>query len=73
MQADGTDDVSQFFPKYEPAFRYHGAITDGFIGNAKTQLCSVNVMKKVMALVANNSGGIELLIDDKPLKECWYK
>ena len=73
MKADGTDDVSMFFPKYEPAFRYHGAIKDGFIGNAKTQLCSVSVMKDVMELVAKNSRGIELLTDDKPLLEEWYK
>lgn len=73
MQADGTDDVSQFFPKYEIAFRFHGAIKDGFIGNAKTQLCSVNIMKEVMALVAKNSKGKELLIDHAPLEESWFK
>lgn len=73
MQAEGTDDVSQFFPKYEPAFRQYGAITDGFIGNAKTQLCSVSIMKDVMALIAKNSGGKELLTDSVPLDESWYK
>ena len=73
MKAEGTDDVSQFFPKYEPAFRLHGAISDGFIGNAKTQLCSVNVMKEVMALVAKNSCGKELLTDNAPLDRCWFE
>ena len=29
---DYTVDISMRFPKYETAFRYHGAITDGFIG-----------------------------------------
>jgi aminoglycoside 3-N-acetyltransferase len=73
MQAEGTDDVSQFFPKYEPAFRFYGAIADGFIGNAKTQLCSASIMKQVMSLVAKNSGGKELLTDHIPLEESWYK
>lgn len=73
MQAEGTDDVSQFFPKYEPAFRFHGAIKDGVIGNAKTQLCSAVIMESVMRLVAKNCGGKELLIDNKPLEESWYK
>ena len=73
MQAEGTDDVSQFFPKYEPAFRYHGAIKDGFIGDAKTQLCCARTMKDVMTLVAERSGGAELMTDDKPLNDSWYK
>ncbi len=66
-------DVSEFFPKYEPAFRYHGAIKDGRIGDAKVQLCSAVKMKEVMELVRKNSNGIELLSNDKPLNEEWYK
>ena len=72
MKADGTDDVSQFFPKYEPAFRHHGAIKDGFIGNAKTQLCSAVKMKEVMAMIFERSKEQELMIDDKPLNKEWY-
>ena len=67
------EDVSVFFPKYEPAFREHGAIVDGFIGKAKTQLCSAVKIKQVVQKVRENSGGIELLADDKPLKKEWYK
>ena len=73
MYAEGNDDVSQFFPKYEPAFRYHDGIKDGVIGNAKAQLCNAEIMKKVMYTVFNRSGGVELLFDDIPLKEEWYK
>lgn len=73
MKTVGIDDVSVFFPKYEPAFRFYGAISDGFIGNAKTQLCSASIMKEVMALIAKNNGGKEILADDTPLKENWYK
>lgn len=73
MKTDGIEDVSLFFPKYEPAFRFHGAITDGFIANAKTQLCCARKMKEIMTLIARNSGGVEILNDDTPLKESWYK
>ena len=65
-------DVSIQFPKYEIAFRKHGAITDGYIGGAKTQLCSARKMKEVVQMVRENSCGIELLSDDKPLNKDWY-
>ena len=66
-------DVSEFFPKYEPAFRFYGAIKDGYIGNAKTQLCSAVKMKTIMELIRKNSKGIELLSDDEPLNKEWYE
>lgn len=59
--AKGIDDVSAQFPNYEQAFRYHGAIRDGRIGNADAQLCSARIMKDVMALIYERSGGEELL------------
>ena len=59
--AKGIEDVSAQFPNYEPAFRYHGCITDGFIGDAPTQLCSARKMKRVMELIYRRSGGKELL------------
>ena len=65
-------DVSIYFPKYEPAFRKHGAIKDGFIGNAKAQLCSARKIKEVMELIRAKSGGVELLSNEKPLDEKWY-
>ncbi len=73
MYSENIYDPSESFPKYEPAFRYHGAIKDGRIGDAKVQLCSAVKMKEVMELVRKNSNGIELLSDDKPLNEEWYK
>lgn len=71
--AEGIRDVSAHFPKYEPAFRHHGCIRDGWIGNAPTQLCSARGMRDVMRLVWERSGGIELLADDAPLPEHYYK
>ena len=43
-----TGDLSLRFPKYETAFRYMGAITDGFLGNAPTQLCDARIMKETV-------------------------
>ncbi len=71
-EEDGVD-PSNFFPKYEIAYRYHGAITDGFIGNAKAQLCNANIIKEVMFKINKRTNGEELLADDKPLKDVWYK
>ncbi len=66
-------DVSLFFGKFEPAFRYHGCITDGYIGNAPVQLCCARKMKEVMALIYQRSGGEELLGDDAPLDVTLYE
>ena len=71
--ADGISDVSARYPKYEPAFRYHGAIVDGMLGAAKAQLCDARGMAEVVKLVRERSGGIELRADDKPLDEKLYK
>ena len=71
--SDGIKDVSAHFPKYEPAFRHHGCIRDGFVGNAPTQLCSARGMRDVLYLVRERSGGIELLADDAPLETAYYK
>jgi aminoglycoside 3-N-acetyltransferase len=72
MRTDVIYDVSVFFPKLEPAFRAHGGVKDGVIGNATAQLCSARIMKETMELITKNSGGIELMSDDKPLKIEWY-
>lgn len=68
-----TGDVSTHFPKFEPAFRYHGAIVDGMIGNADVQLCSARKMKEVVELIYTRAGDVELMADDVPLDESLYK
>lgn len=65
-------DVSENFGKFEPAFRYHGCVMDGYIGNAKVQLCSVSKMKEVVELIYKRSAGEELLADNQPLDETLY-
>ncbi len=65
-------DVSQNFGKFEKAFRFYNCIEDGFLGNAKTQLCSTKKMKEVMEIIYKNAGEVELLADDLPLDERLY-
>ena len=72
-RSDGIRDVSTQFPKYEPAFRHHGCIRDGLVGAAPTQLCSARGMRDVMFLIRERSGEAELLADDTPLCEAYYK
>lgn len=67
-----TRDISQRFPKYETAFRYHGAIVDGFVGNAPTQLCDARIMHDVMALIASRSEGVDPLANEMALSPKLY-
>ncbi len=71
--AEGIPDVSANYPKFEAAFRHHNIITDGFVGNAKTQLLPAKRIKEIVELIKKRSGGIELMADDKPLDESYYK
>ena len=60
-------DISHLFPKLETAFRYHGCIKDGFIGNAPTQLCSAEGMLDVLRLIYERAGEYDPLSDDYPI------
>ncbi len=68
---DYTNDISLRFTKFETAFRYHRAITDGFVGNAPTQLCDAKIMKEVLELLYKNSG-TDPLASDEPIPQKWY-
>ena len=65
-------DISQRFIKYDTAFRYRRCITDGFIGNAPTQLCSARRMLETVKLIFASSGGIDPLADESPIPQKWY-
>lgn len=69
---DLNGDVSIYFPKYEAAFKYRGALSYGKLGDAFVHLCSARKIKETMELIRERSGGVELLYDDEPLKEEWY-
>jgi aminoglycoside 3-N-acetyltransferase len=71
-ETDYTNDVSLRFPKYEIPFRYHGAIRDGFVGNAPTQLCDARIMKEVMELIFKNSEGKDPLEGETPIPPRLY-
>lgn len=60
-------DISLRFPQFEPAFRYYGCITDGFIGNAPTQLCDAKGMKRVMEIIFERSGAEDPLKDERDI------
>ena len=70
--ADFSDDVSHRFEKYDMAFRYHGCITDGFIGDAPTQLCDARKMKETVELIWGNSDGVDPLGTEEPIPPRWY-
>ena len=72
FKCSSTEDISERFPKYDTAFRYHGAITDGFIGNAPTQLCDAVKMKQIVELIRQNSAGKDPLGDERPIPPAWY-
>lgn len=66
-------DVSAYFVKLEPAFRYHGCIIDGHIGNAPVQLCNARKMKEVVELIYKNNNDEELMHDYDPIDESLYR
>ena len=65
-------DVSQRYPKFEPAFCAAGAVTFGYVGSAFTRLCSARKMKRAFAAIVEKSGGAELLANDEPLPVSFY-
>lgn len=65
-------DISYYFGKLEPAFRYNDCIVDGKIGDAKVQLCSAKKIRQVLELIHKNSNGQEFLLDNQPLPMEWY-
>ena len=65
-------DISEYFGKLEKAFRYHGCIIDGIIGEAKVQLCSARKIKETLELIHARSGNVEIFLDGEELLEEWY-
>lgn len=69
---DYSEDISFRFPKYETAFRYHGCIRDGMLGNAPVQCCDARKMLETVALIHRNSGGVDPLQTEEPIPQRWY-
>lgn len=72
FDCDFSEDISHRFPKYEQAFRYHRAITDGFVGDAPAQLCDARAMKRVVEMIFKNAGGKDPLADEEPIAPALY-
>lgn len=72
-KTDFTPDVSLRFVKYETAFRYYGAIVDGFVGNAPTQACDARIMKEVMELIYKRGNGEDPLLTEKSIPTELYR
>jgi len=66
-------DVSQRYPKLEPAFRLGGAIKYGKIGNADVQLCNARWMAEIFSDIIKKANGRELFADSSPLPDSLYR
>jgi len=66
-------DVSTRFGKFESAFKYHGCITEGVIGNAPAKLCRARKIKEVIELIYKRNNYRELLDNDAPLCKSLYQ
>lgn len=66
-----TNDISARFPQFETAFRYHGAITDGHLGDAPVQACDARIMKQVMETIFARAER-DPLSDEAALSPVWY-
>ncbi len=65
-------DVSIYFPKFEEPFRHYGCIEDGYIGNAKVQVCNARKMYAVIERIYKNNSYGELLDNDRPIDKKLY-
>ena len=72
FHADFIPTIALRYPKFELPFRYHGCITDGFIGNAPAQLCSAKKMKETMELIYKNSNGEDPLREEESFAPILY-
>ena len=68
---DFVEDISDRFIKYEIPFRYHRAVTDGFVGNAPSQLCDAEKMKEVLERIYQNSPS-DPLDTENPIEAKYY-
>ena len=72
FDTDFVEDMSWRFTKYDMPFRYHGCITDGFIGNAPTQLCDARKMKETIETIYKNAAGTDVLKGEQPIPQAFY-
>lgn len=71
MYDESLGDISELFPKFEPAFAAHGCLTYGNIGAARACLCSAAGMKEVVELIYSRAD-CDPLRDKDTIPEEWY-
>ena len=71
-ETDYTDDISLRFPRYDTAFRYRGCTSQGFVGDAPTQLCRARGLLETVRLIFERSEGKDPLDGEKPIPPKWY-
>lgn len=67
-----SNDVSQFFTKFDDAFAHHNAVHIGQLGDAKVQVCNARKCADIFMDILNKSDK-DLCIDDAPIPEELYK
>lgn len=72
FECSTSEDICERFPKYDVAFRYHGALTDGFLGRAPAQLCHAVKMKEVVELIHARCGAEDPLGSEIPIPPKWF-
>lgn len=67
-----TNDISQFYPKYLPAFEQYGAVQIGKLGSARTEVCSARKCAEVLRKIWERASG-EIGVGHDPLPEKLYQ
>ncbi|MBQ1212929.1 MAG: AAC(3) family N-acetyltransferase [Clostridia bacterium] len=72
------NNVHHRYPRYEAAFRYHGCIVDGFVGDAPAMLCDAVRMKQVLEMIYARADGVDVLLEtegeiDEKLYKGWFQ
>ena len=71
-EADFVEDISWRFVKFDTPFRYHGCITDGYVGNAPAQLCDAVKMKETIERIYRSSAPMDVLKGELPIPQKFY-
>ena len=72
MYTEGTDDISEYFPKFDAAFSHLGIERRAKLGNAEIRLLSAVGIKLVVERIFIASGGKEVLLCDEEIPKEYY-
>jgi aminoglycoside 3-N-acetyltransferase len=72
MYTEGTDDISEYFPKFDAAFSHLGVERRAKLGNAEIRLLSAVGIKLAVERIFIASGGKEVLLCDGEIPKEYY-